>query len=162
MLLFNFIPFQQVKITGQLQWAHLSYFYDTCHSLIWQNDLNCVSNLVLLFRTHRILITNTYISIRLTIQYDKHIFIFQGRLLTYFFSINWTTEASFIHYNDVNMSAMAPQIIGVFIVCSTVCSGAVQRKHQRSASRAFVRGIHRWPENSPQKRASNAKNDSNL
>ena len=32
-----------------------------------------------------------------------------------------------------------------------VDSGAYQRKHQRSASLAFVRGIHRWPVNSPHK-----------
>ena len=37
------------------------------------------------------------------------------------------------------------------IVYSTVYSGANQRKHQRSASLAFVRGIHRWPVNSTPK-----------
>ena len=31
------------------------------------------------------------------------------------------------------------------------CSDADQRKHQSSASLAFVRGIHRWPVNSPYK-----------
>ena len=36
-------------------------------------------------------------------------------------------------------------------VCSTVCSSAYQRKHQRSASLAYVRGIHRWSVNSPHK-----------
>ena len=55
------------------------------------------------------------------------------------------------HYSDVIMSAMASQITGVPIVCSTVCSGADQRKHQSSASLAFVWGIHRWPVNSPHK-----------
>ena len=30
-------------------------------------------------------------------------------------------------------------------------SGAYQRKHQSSASLAFVRGVHRWPVNSPHK-----------
>ena len=54
-------------------------------------------------------------------------------------------------YNDVIMSAMASHITGVSIVCSTVGSGADQRKHQSSASLAFVRGIHRWPVNSPHK-----------
>ena len=49
------------------------------------------------------------------------------------------------------MSAMASQITGVTIVCSTVCSSADQRKHQSSASLAFVRGIHRSPVNSPHK-----------
>ena len=47
---------------------------------------------------------------------------------------------------------MASQITGFFIVCSTVCSDADQRKHQSSASRAFVRGIHWWPVDSPHKR----------
>ena len=37
------------------------------------------------------------------------------------------------------MSAMASQITGASVVCSTVCSGADQRKHQSSASLAFVR-----------------------
>ena len=56
-----------------------------------------------------------------------------------------------IHYNDAIMSEMASQITGVSIVCSTVCSGADQRKHQSSASLVFVRGIHRWAVNSPHK-----------
>ena len=36
-------------------------------------------------------------------------------------------------------------------VCSSICSGADQRKHQSSASLAFVREIHRWPVDSPHK-----------
>ena len=47
------------------------------------------------------------------------------------------------------MSAMASQIAGVSIVYSNVCSGADQRKHQSSASLAFLGGIHRWPMNFP-------------
>ena len=38
------------------------------------------------------------------------------------------------------------------IVYCTVYSGAAQRKHQSSASLAFVLGIHPWPVNSPHKR----------
>ena len=53
------------------------------------------------------------------------------------------------HYSDVKMGAMASQITSVSIVYSTVYSGADQRKHQSSASLAFVRGIHRWLVNSP-------------
>ena len=49
------------------------------------------------------------------------------------------------------MSAKASQITGVMIIYSTFCSGADQRKHQSSASLAFVRGIHQWPVNSPHK-----------
>ena len=56
-----------------------------------------------------------------------------------------------LHYSDVIMSAMASQITSLTIVYSTVYSGADQRKHQSSASLAFVRGIHRWPVNSPHK-----------
>ena len=56
------------------------------------------------------------------------------------------------------MEAMASEIISLTIVYSTVYSGADQRKHQSSASLAFVRGIHRWPVNSPHKMASNAEN----
>ena len=56
------------------------------------------------------------------------------------------------HYSDIIMSAMASQITDVYNVYSTVGSGADQRKHQSSASLAFVRGIHRWPVNSPHKR----------
>ena len=39
------------------------------------------------------------------------------------------------------MSMMASQITGISIVYSTVCLGADQRKHQSSASLAFVKGI---------------------
>ena len=56
-----------------------------------------------------------------------------------------------LHYNDVIMGAMASQITSLTVVYSTVYSGADQRKHQSSASLAFVRGIHRWPVNSPHK-----------
>ena len=49
------------------------------------------------------------------------------------------------------MSAMASLTIDVTIVYSTVWLGADQRKHQRSPLLAFVRGIHRWPVNSPHK-----------
>ena len=53
-------------------------------------------------------------------------------------------------YNDVIMSTMASQITSLTTVCSTVYSGA-ERKPQSSPSLAFVRGIHRWPMNSPHK-----------
>ena len=65
---------------------------------------------------------------------------------------------SYTHHNDVIMSAMASQITGVSIVCSTVCPGADLRIHQSSASLAFVRGIHGWTGNSPHKKANNAEN----
>ena len=50
------------------------------------------------------------------------------------------------------MDTMASQITSLTIVYSTVYLGADQRKHQSSASLAFVWGIHRGPVNSPHKR----------
>ena len=56
-----------------------------------------------------------------------------------------------IHYGDVIMGAIASQITSITIVYWTVYSDSDQRKHQSSASLAFVRGIHRGPVNSPHK-----------
>ena len=49
------------------------------------------------------------------------------------------------------MGAIASHITSLMMVYSTVYSDADQRKHQSSASLAFVRGIHRGPVNSPHK-----------
>ena len=56
-----------------------------------------------------------------------------------------------MHYDDVIMGAIASQITSLTIVYSIVYAGTDQRKHQSSASLAFVRGIHRGPVNSPHK-----------
>ena len=61
-------------------------------------------------------------------------------------NIIWLT-----HYNDVIMGVIVSQITSLMIVFSTVYSAADQRKHQSSASLAFVQGIHRGPVNSPHK-----------
>ena len=53
-------------------------------------------------------------------------------------------DVQYIHYI---MRAIASQITSLTIVYSTVYSDADQRKHQSSASLAFVWGIHRWPVN---------------
>ena len=58
---------------------------------------------------------------------------------------------AYFHYGDVIMGAMASQITSLTIIYSTVYSRADQRKHQSSASLAFVRGIYQWPVNSPHK-----------
>ena len=49
------------------------------------------------------------------------------------------------------MGPIASQITSLTIVYSTVYSDTDQRKHQSSASLAFVRAIHRGPVNSPHK-----------
>ena len=71
-----------------------------------------------------------------------------------FIGYNYPDSLAFetkLHLGDVIMSAMASQITSLMNVYSTVYSGADQRKHQSSASLAFVMGIHRWPVNSPHK-----------
>ena len=55
------------------------------------------------------------------------------------------------HYGDVIMGAIASQITSLTIVYSTIYSDADKRKHQSSASLAFVWGIHRGLVNSPHK-----------
>ena len=52
------------------------------------------------------------------------------------------------HYGDVIMGTIASQITSLMIVYSTVYSDVDQRKHQSSASLAFVRGNRRGPVNS--------------
>ena len=63
----------------------------------------------------------------------------------------WFYALYLLHYSDVIMGAIASQITSLPIVYLTVYLGAPQRKLQSSASLAFVRGIHRWPVNSPHK-----------
>ena len=46
-------------------------------------------------------------------------------------------------YSDVIMTTIASQITSLTVVYSIVYSGTGQRKHQSSASLAFVRGSHR-------------------
>ena len=47
------------------------------------------------------------------------------------------------HYDDVIMTTIASQITSLTVVYSIVYSDADERKHQSSASLAFVWGIHR-------------------
>ena len=63
-----------------------------------------------------------------------------------------------MHYCDVIMGVIASKITSLTNVYSAVYSRADQRKHQSSASLAFVRGIHRWPVNSPHKWPVTTKN----
>ena len=61
--------------------------------------------------------------------------------LTFRHKLKWNFNRNLC--NDVIMRDMVTQITSLAIVYSTVYSGAAQRKHQISASLAFVRGIHR-------------------
>ena len=63
----------------------------------------------------------------------------------------WVDNSWSWHYSYVIMGAVVSQMTSLTIVYSTVYSGANQRKHQSSASLAFVRNVHRGPVNSPRK-----------
>ena len=54
------------------------------------------------------------------------------------------------HHNDVIMGTMVSQFTRLTMVYSTIYSDA-DKKYQSSGWLAFVRGIHRWPVNSPHK-----------
>ena len=74
------------------------------------------------------------------------------RLFVWFFS-KITTEKTPkpFHYDDVIMTMLASQITSLTVVYSIVYSGVNKKKHQSSASLAFVREIHRGPVNFPHK-----------
>ena len=77
-----------------------------------------------------------------------------ANILAICFSITyWGSEycPSATHYDDVIMTMLASQITSLTVVYSIVYSGVNQRKHQSSASLAFVREIHRGPVNFPHK-----------
>ena len=61
------------------------------------------------------------------------------------------------HHDEVIMSAMASQITSLTIVYSIVYSGTDQRKHQSSASLAFVQGNSPVTGEFPAQRASRGK-----
>ena len=63
--------------------------------------------------------------------------------------IQLAVMASNFRYNDVIMGVIASQITSLRIFCCTVYSGRLI--NIKSASLAFVLGIHRWPVNSPHK-----------
>ena len=63
----------------------------------------------------------------------------------------WIIIFHSLHYDDVIMTMLASQITSLTVVYSIVYSDVNQRKHQSSASLAFVREIHRGPVNFPHK-----------
>ena len=70
--------------------------------------------------------------------------MFDKKEWQYIYTARTNNISWFIHYSDVIMSAMASQITNLLNRSFMHWS-----KHQNSASLAFVRGIHRWPVDSP-------------
>ena len=60
-----------------------------------------------------------------------------------------TVKSNLYNNCDAIIRAMESQITVISIVCSIACSGRDQRKHQSSALLTFVKGIYRWPVDSP-------------
>ena len=88
----------------------------------------------------------------MTTQYTITIMVIGYHIrLWIFYQVPQVRAEVILHYGDVIMGAIASQITSLTIVYSTVYSDADQRKHQSTASLAFVRGIHRGPVNSPHK-----------
>ena len=94
--------------------------------------------------------------------YDNSVLLNEWHVQNYFMSYIYTSISlccvtitllyiSSLHYSDVIMGTIVSQIISLMTVYLTVFSDADQRKHQSSASLAFVLGIHRWPVNFPRK-----------
>ena len=72
-----------------------------------------------------------------------HSFRIQPSLSSGFLSSDTVIHMLIVHYDDVIMTILASQITSLTVVYSIVYSGVDERKHQSSASLAFVRGIHR-------------------
>ena len=86
--------------------------YITCRSILWLLILEYFS-------------TKPSISITLTDILFQH--GFKNWLLLFWASLGWI---NYFYYGDIIMSAMAPQITGVSIVCLTICPGLNHTKHQ--------------------------------
>ena len=92
--------------------------------------------------------THQYYSLRYmsTIANDAPFFALSEMLISSVVEKLRTQECS-----DVIMSTIVSQNTRHTIDYSTVFSGAGKRKHQSPTPLTFVRGIHRWPVNSPHK-----------
>ena len=66
-----------------------------------------------------------------------------------FMKINRQRPSDFLRKGPVMLSVMASQITSLTTIYLTVYTRVDQRKHQSSASLAFVRGMHRWTHKGP-------------
>ena len=99
-------------------WRHCNSFLICCQALTWYFTHICLKR----YPWNKPILHNTYNEMK---------------------TIKSTTQKH-TPYNDVIMTTRASQITSLKVVYSTVYSDADQRKHQSSASLAFVWGIHRW------------------
>ena len=133
----------QIIILGDL-----NFNYQIDESLS-SNAIHLIANLFQMTQiikelTRKTPTTSTLLDVILTPVPDRH-------TMTKVIKTAFSDHYSLYHYDDVIMGTIASQITSLAIVYSTVYLGADQRKHQSSASLAFVRGFHRGPVNSPHK-----------
>ena len=142
-----------------IAWTSLDMSTDDCKKRInfmWnerQEMQSVIRWCVLRNYSFSIILSNINTNVRYTLMICSLLPFSLAHLLKYIccVCIRQGTHTSHSHYGDVRMGAIASQITGLAIFYSAFYSGADQRKHQSSASLAFVQGIHRGPVNSPLK-----------
>ena len=120
-------------------WLHHRFIANSC-DLVWSHFGVVWLNIHQMFKC-----SNTK---HFEYVFDGYTTLSKWRYSTVFGDIMNTLPIHLLHYSDVIMSTMASQITNLTIVYSNVYTGTDPRKHQSSASLAFVRGIHRSSVNS--------------
>ena len=133
---------------GKYAWIIIQY-----HAHFWTQDPICMP---LTWNAIKISTVNLSLHSRRWWHHNLSLFVSDnmGKSREFLINIIFTVDElhpNSCHYNDVIIKAMASQVTSITSAYSTVYSGADQRKHQSTASLTFVRGIHRWPVNSPHK-----------
>ena len=138
----SFDVFFELRLNKQLSKQSWGWWFETLSRPLWRHcNVQCKT-------TRRY---ENLFSINASKDFSKYSWLVLQNTYDHHFVTLSHSLSNRCHYNDVIMSAIADQIASLTIVYSTVYSGAKQRKHQSSTSLAFVRGIHKWPVNSPHK-----------
>ena len=136
-------------------WHQHSVTHEDCfHGSSWLKISTDSDNGLSPVRHKAITWTNVYLLTNICVCRPQYVKLHNNSLLVHVLLPAYITKPSsvqFDHYIDVIMTTVASQITSFTIVYSIVYSDADHRKHQSSASLAFVRGIHRGPVNSPHK-----------
>ena len=131
----SFDVFFDLRLNKRLSKQSWGWWSDTPSSSLWRhrngNGHFCCHLVVGSLMVHVMATNNNFVACHSRSEYS----------IWYLASVK-TQLTLRIHYNDVIMSVMASQITSLTIVYSTVYSGTDQRKHQSSASLAFVRGLY--------------------
>ena len=143
-----------LRYCRQIARCHMSHDRTQLRSSIMHVSSQCVVALIFIsLYTISISHPNT-LTVHLSIHRLVIISIFtwpacdKGKIYLALFIFKWTevlgSPRQWVwHYDDVIMTILPSQITSLTVVYSIVYSGVDERKHQSSASLAFVRGIHR-------------------